>query len=260
MKKFFAILFSVISLFPSLLAQQPLSGQQREETLARILSGYGDWSTVSLSGKIQIPNLPMGIKPSVKIWMKRGEEIQISLRAPLMGEVGRAEVTSDSILLANKMKNIYCKQALSDVLGRVDASLEDLQALLLARVALLGEGQLTQENAAAASLMNAADGSFMLVPLQEFQPQDAEYGYLVRPDGRVQALLVNITGKAAPISVIYDYTISGGWELIATLPGGSLKEITLSLDRPSWDGKAIGSFRPDSKWKRVSFAQFFRSF
>lgn len=260
MKKLFAIFFIFVSFFSVAGTQTPLEGQLRDEALTRILSGYDDWTSVALSGKIQIPNLPLGIKPSVKIWMKRGESMMISLRAPVMGEIGRAELSADSLLLVNKMKNYYCKEALADVLRSVPATLDDLQSLVLARVALLGSGQLTQADDSAVSLMAAADGSYMLVPVDARQPQGGEYGYLVRPDGKIQALIVSIAGKKEPVTVIYDYTISGGYELLATVPGGALKEITFSLDRPTWGAAPFAPFRPDSKFKRLSFAQFFKSF
>lgn len=244
---------------PSIMAQTPLDGNRRDEALSVILSGYTPWTTVELNGKLQIPNLPMGIKPSVKLWMRRGQNVQLSIRVPLMGEVGRAEITPDSLFIVNKMNNTFCKEPLAAVMGSFPASIEDLQALLLARIALLDRGELSRDNAAYVTLLRADDGSVMVVPVSSEQPQGAEYGFLTRPDGKLQALMISVEGRELPISVIYDYMISGGHELIASMPGGVMKEMTLSFDKPLWGGAPISPIKLDKKYKRLPLAQFLRS-
>ena len=98
------------------LRAQNLEGTERNEALLRILSSYSGWSSVELNGRLDIPNLPMGIKPTVKIYMKNGESIMMSVRAPFMGEVGRAEIEGDTLVVVNKMRHTYCKNAVSYVL------------------------------------------------------------------------------------------------------------------------------------------------
>lgn len=260
MKKIYLFLLCLMSIVIPAGAQTPLEGKERDEALLRILSGYTPWSTVELNGKLQIPNMPMGIKPSVKIWMKRGERVMLSLRAPLMGEVGRAEIDEDSIMVVNKMKNTYCKEATGALLQGFPVSLNDLQSLLLARVFLLAKGELAVEDSPLVTLLKANDGSLMVVPAQSEQPEGAEYGFLTRGDGKLLALLVNIFGNEMPLTVIYDYTIAGGHELEAALPGNGMGQASLSFEKPLWGAAPFAGFTPDKRCRRMTLRDFMRSF
>ncbi|MBD5204571.1 MAG: DUF4292 domain-containing protein [Bacteroidales bacterium] len=263
MNRFILALYSLLFILSGSLAaypQSPLFNKAKEEAVNRILSGYTPWTIVELNGKLTIPNLPMGIKPSVKLWMKRGEAVMVSVRAPLMGEVGRVELTPDSLLIVNKMKNTYCKESLADVTGKFPAGIEDLQSLLLARIALLDKGEFSSDDSSLVTMLQADDGSLMVVPVEAEQPLSAEYGFLTQPNGRLQALMVSIEGRPNPLSVIYDFYISGGHGLVASMPGSSLPEITLSFDKPLTATAPFASFKPDRKYKRLPLGQFLRSF
>lgn len=57
-----------------------------------ISSGYdSEWLALSMQGKLSFTGLP--IRPNVKIYMKRGESIIMSARAPIFGEVARVEIS-----------------------------------------------------------------------------------------------------------------------------------------------------------------------
>ncbi len=71
-----------------------------------IIANYdADWTDLSMQGKLTFDGLPMSA--SVKIYMKRGESIILSARAPFIGEVARVEATPDSIVFINKHTNCY---------------------------------------------------------------------------------------------------------------------------------------------------------
>ena len=242
------------------LRAQNLEGTERNEALLRILSSYSGWSSVELNGRLDIPNLPMGIKPTVKIYMKNGESIMMSVRAPFMGEVGRAEIEGDTLVVVNKMRHTYCKNAVSYVLKGFPASISDLQSLLLGRISLLGMGELSVENSPPVSLIKADDGSVMVVPADNIQPYQAEYGFLTAPTGRLTALVVSVQGKEDPVTLMYDYLISGGYSLSVAIPGEKNLDATLEFEKPKWGASSFPSFTPDKNYTRLGVSQFFKSF
>ena len=96
---FLSLLF-IASATPRMAAQdndgfQPVRLDEKAErkAAAKITAYYDDWKTVTLSGKLHIDGLP--ISPSAKIYMERGKKLVISLRAPLLGEVGTLEADSE---------------------------------------------------------------------------------------------------------------------------------------------------------------------
>ena len=62
-----------------------IEGKLKADILKDMTADYKDWKTVELNGKIT--SIKFFIKPSVKLFMKRGESLMISVR-----EIGRAHV------------------------------------------------------------------------------------------------------------------------------------------------------------------------
>lgn len=129
----------------SALSQSVILDSVRSAALATILPAYTDWQTAEISGKLRMNKLP--ISPTIKIYMKKGEEISISVRASLLGEVGRIEIAGDSVIAVNKMKRVYCAESISGIKYDYPDLIADIQSLLLARAVVLRAGELSPLNA-----------------------------------------------------------------------------------------------------------------
>ena len=83
----------------------PACAQNFNAVINDIIDSYMPWQSAEFSGKLKTDKLP--VSPNVKIYMVRDSLLQISVRAPLLGEVGRLNLTHDEVLVVNKMKKIY---------------------------------------------------------------------------------------------------------------------------------------------------------
>ena len=117
---------------------------------------YKDWKTVELNGRIT--SIKFFIKPSVKLFMKRGESLMISVRVPLKGEVARLEADKDSVLVVNKLNNTYVRESLEQASKLADITLSDLQDVFIGRVFIAGKGTLTKKDGKRADLYADGDG------------------------------------------------------------------------------------------------------
>lgn len=137
-----AVILTVLSLCISFSAgaQTQVSPERCGEMIDSITSRWLPWNSVSISGKLKMAGLP--VSPSMKIYMKRDSALFISLRAPFMGEVGRAEILGDTIMVVNKMKKTYVKESIEKALDHYPGGLADLQDLILGRIVIPGKGLL----------------------------------------------------------------------------------------------------------------------
>lgn len=264
MKGYFKILLFilVVSLnFVIIKAQDPLEDKMQNEAILTILQNYSNWETVQINGKMKTDLIPMGIKPSIKIYMQRDKRIQLSIRASLFGEVGRADVWGDSIMLINKMKRTYCKSSIKQTLGSFPATVNDLQSLLLGRIALLGYGQFDVGSANMVNIYGNDGNGWMVVPFNEYQPSGAEYGFLTLASGILTALVVNTDNSDIPATVLFEHPSAGGLDITANIPSkGKTITATLELDSPKWGAESFRRFSPDSSYTRLGVNQFFKSF
>lgn len=242
-------------------AQNPLEGKSRDDALLKVMRSYTPWKSVELNGKLQSDRIPLGIKPSVKVYMKRGEAVMISIRATLMGEVARLEAWGDTVMIVNKPKRTYCKAPLRQLFSGGIFSIADLQSVLLGRVAVLGQGELSVGNATLADIYSDGESGFMLTPSSEARiPKGIEYGFLTYPDGRLQALLVRHDGSDTTSSLIYDYSLGGDYTIVGEFPmGGKTLTGTLDFDTPKWGAAPFSRFTPPSSYTRLGVNQFLRS-
>lgn len=251
------ILF-VAGIFPGL-AQEPLAEEEREMVVAAITEPWEEWESLSLSGKLKMAGLPLN--PSVKIYMRRDSSVFISLRAPLMGEVGRAEIMGDSLLVVNKMKKTYVRESLEGALSYYPGSLSDIQDLLLGRVVIPGFGLLSHENPEVAEIYPEEDGEYSLIPSQEAELEKFNYGYLIDECARPKVLLVIPVGEEdVSVSLTYEY-FDKGYDIFASYQ--SPKKIysgTLELGLPDSGGSPIEPIRLNGRYQRQTFSQFMKSF
>lgn len=266
MNKVLAYIFAILLAFlpaTGVAAKSSAKGSDvaAEAALAKILPNYTDWSNVEFSGKLVYEKLP--INPTVKIYMERNTLVQISIRAPFVGEVGRIELTPDSMLAVNKMSKTYCKESLSAVESSLPNAIGYLQNLFLARVSVMGSGELSASNAAGMCFIDDEEGGWLIVPAsceEETALSIPTYGYAVSSNGRTTAMVLNLSIKDILATVEYKYANSSmDIDLSVSLPS---KEIAASLDFDSvkWGGSRISSISLTSKYKKLGIKEFVKSF
>lgn len=228
-----------------------------EQLLNTIVSNYRAWETVELSGKFSTDKLP--ISPSVKIYMEKGKVLRISLRVPLMGEVGRVEVANDTILLLNRHNKTYVKECMGDFIHSMPAGLEDLQAMLLGRIFILNYGELSTLNGYTAEIYRQ-DDSLLVLPKE--QPLDGlvKYGFATTLEGILYTTQAITADESKSLGI--DYTFSGE-KMNMALTWKDAKhnlQATFKLDAPSWDANEMAPAKITSKMKRVGIKDFLKSF
>lgn len=96
-------------------SQNIVDADERLLAVDSITASWEAWTSVGISGKFRMAGLPLS--PSVKIYMVRDSSIFISLRAPLVGEVGRAEIADSTLLVVNKMNKTYVEEPIARALA-----------------------------------------------------------------------------------------------------------------------------------------------
>lgn len=231
------------------------AGNTKTDALKHICSGYSDWKSVGMSGKITSLNLI--VKPSVKLYMKRGAELLISVRVPLKGEVARLEADRDSILVINKLNRTYISESLVTLQRLADVTLSDIQDLFLGRVFLAGRGTLSKTDARRVDIYSENDG-WLVVPTG--QPDDSlvHYGFKTDSDGRV--ILLMLTSLFDEATAQLDYSYSGkDTELRFTFDRDAVsRSLTIEFNAPKWGDKGFDRIGIPSDYRQVSIRQFLK--
>lgn len=229
----------------------------RDAVVDSIISGYSDWGTVELNGKVQMEGLPLS--PSVRIYMKKGSDIMISARAPFIGEAFRIDVTGDSILMVNKLNKTYCRESAAGLSKLYPEAAADMQSLLLGRIVVPGEGELSRRNASKINVAPDDEGSWMIEPDLSSLPVDAVMGYFVSPEGELQALAAALNENNI---VAVGYQWRGNY--VRTMEfsierKGKTRSVTLTLDTPKWGAQPLQQMKINSRFRRVGIKDFVRS-
>lgn len=110
-----------------------------EDKLEHIVEGYGDWKSVTVSGKVAVS----GFSSAIKVQMKRGESISLSIR-PILGiEVGKVLIKSDTLYVMDKMNRRYLIKNLADISAGLNIDINSIQDMLMNRV-FIPNGDITK--------------------------------------------------------------------------------------------------------------------
>ena len=226
------------------------------------------WSVVSLNGKLKMRGLPLS--PSVKIFMKKDSLIDISFRAPLIGEAGRMVVTPDSVIAVNKMNKTYMKEGVADFLKYYPGNISDVQDLLLARFFLPGF-DIREDNLEDLIDIIYEDEQFNVIPKGEAEISGITYGFVV--DKYFNPLTLVILPETRPdIEIDAFFTYSDSPESFSFLPlspyniqlvyqeGSKALEINLELKQPDRDAQPPKPLEISNKFRSVTLSDFLRSF
>lgn len=180
--------------------------------LDSIRSKYPDeWSELSMEGKLSFEGLP--VRPTVKIYMKRGESVVLSARAPIFGEVARVEMSEDSVTFINKHSRKYMSVNLQRYSRMCPGIMADIQDIFLGYVAYPGHGRLTEQLADMSDWIDAEDDVILLMPRAELQYPDMQYGFILdSQDYGVSDVVMELIKTEMIIEMSYIYGDSG-WTL-----------------------------------------------
>lgn len=225
------------------------------EIVNKILNGYTEWQSASFTGKLRTSMLKLPVSPTVKIFMEKGELLQLSVSAPFIGEVGRAEITPSEVLVVNKYKKTYVRESAEAAMSRDRGLLDEVQSLLLGRIVILGKGELSMGLLKDVLFERENNGEWIVVPNLEGEESGLQYGYVVNSNGRTQVLYGMMQGRTETATLTYDYS-GGGMELGLDLQLPK-KRIEGQLDFSSvkWGGNRMSSINLD-RYQKVTFSEF----
>lgn len=223
-----------------------------------IIANYdADWTDLSMQGKLTFDGLPMPV--SVKIYMKRGESVILSARAPFLGEVARVEANQDSITLINKYTRCYNVQSLEGLDVDRKAYLSDLQDVLLGQVAFPGHGRLTTDNALLSQWISLPTSEVLLYPSAELQTAGTEYGFVMDSFvWQLRSFVLMLRQTEVVLETKYLYG-DKGWTLglEVNLPKKKMQgEVQLSY--PDYKPTPLQFTEPGAKYRKVDFKQLMK--
>lgn len=254
----FSLLALLLCLSGGASAQEPMQRETKVMAIDSITAPWVDWETVEISGKFKMAGLPLS--PSVKIFMERDSSIYISLRAPFVGEVGRAEVHDSTLLVVNKMNKTYVKEPIDVALAYYPGGVADLQDLLLGRVVVPGSGLLSTDLADRIEIYDDESGSRAIVASMEAALPGFNYGYMITPEWLNGALMVVPTEHPdVVVTLTYDW-FEKGYDLGLLYQSEKRNyRATLELDEPQYGGRGFDPVKINSKYTKLSFEQFMKA-
>lgn len=223
-----------------------------------IIANYdSEWTDLSMQGRLQLDVLPMRV--NVKVYMKRGEAIILSARAPIFGEVARLEACPDSIVLINKHTRTYNTQPLGGLGVDTKAYLCDLQDILLGQVAFPGNGRLTREMAYDAQWIMMPEENALIYPYPDLQVEGTDYGFVMDSSSwqlRSFVLMLKKTGIVLETKYLYG---KEGWTLglEANLPKKKIQG-ELELSYPDYAPTPLEFTSLAGKYRKVDFKQLLK--
>lgn len=273
MNKYFILLFSI------LLSGLPLKAQSEDDLPELVIiefdedenegqtlqndwfqyPQYSPWEKVSLEGKLRMKGLP--VSPSVKIYMEKGNLIDLSFRAPLVGEAMRIEITPDSVSAVNKLNKTYIKEANPLNLQENKTGSRgicEIQDLLLGRFFLPGIDINNVNLDYYIDVFSNNSGQFNVIPKGKAELEGISYGFVV--DNYFNPLMLVVLARNAEVDAVYNYSQSGYNIEFTYNDGRHLMTPVLELKNPQWNIGKSDRLRIDKKYRKVDITQFINNF
>lgn len=245
---------SVFTLPEIPMAPTLLDSAAKAAAVDSISAPWNGWTTVALSGKFKMAGLPLS--PSVKIFMQRDSIILISLRAPLMGEAGRAEITPDTVTVVNKTNQTFMQEPLEAVLAGYPGSLSDVQDLLLGRMVIPGAGLLSRQTEEAVDIYAEPDGTLTVVGAEEFRIPGFNYGYAADSSFANCGLMVIPEGKDVSVSLAVN-PLPQGYALAFDYRSDTRNYAAeLQFNSLQWDASPFGRIKLGRQYRRLQPEEF----
>ncbi len=260
-------LVALLIILSGLCGSNTLSAQVREEALDSILPKYSAWGSAELTAKLHAGGLP--VTPTLKIYMKKGTDIDISVRAPFVGEVGRISLSGDSLLAVNKMKRVYALESISGIKYDYPDFTDYIQSFLLGRVVVLNAGELAQRNADFIDFTEvmsdslATDVKIWNLTFPKGRTAADEFGYEYRVNSKAQIESLAIDVEQHDLALNMDYAYPGEKRILEVSLTKNLEKkfnISLEFDQVKWGAKAPAPLNLSDKYRQVDIKQFLKSF
>lgn len=257
------------------MAQDMLDSKQTENLAQSIASGYDKWTTASWEGKVRSDILPF--TPTMKVFMEHDKLTLISLRVPLLGELGRIEIDCDSILIINKYKKTYWSHSIKDLQAKFPDLLSSSQSLMLGRAVIIGHGELSKKNAKYVRGFGMEDGFSMILPDIPESLSNIIYGYsfnqygemvnmilgrqAIKPCEQVPEDEVIVEEEESPVLVNIDIDYNKNRDANAIISVSKtdpfatpdyILSATLSASKINWAAKPFDRIRPGKNYVRVN--------
>ena len=232
--------------------------EEEAEEITITLPDYIPWDKIKMDGKLKMQGLPLS--PSLKIFMQKDSIIDISIRAPFVGEAGRMVVTPDSVVLINKMNKTFVNEKITDFLKYYPGGISDMQDLLLARVFIPGYNLYDTDIEDLVDIFYE-ESQFNVVPKESAKIPGITYGYAV--DETFQPLWLLILPESRPdleIDAQYIYNLQGYNLILDYIEGDKKRELTLELKNPESTREEPKSIEINKKFRQLSFNDFLRTF
>lgn len=236
----------------------------RLSALETILPHYTEWKTAQLNGSIRMKGLP--ISPSVRIYMEKGNRISVSVRASLLGEVGRIEVSGDTIMAVNKMKRTYCVQTFGNIRYDYPDIISDVQSLLLDRVVIPQSGELNTINADFVDFSLGSDREISWIidfPKGRTDSDTMGSSYGINADGLISKMIGFMITSTHEFIITLDYSYpSTGYNVSATFIKDEKPRFntSISFDAVQWNVKAPAPIEINSRYTKLAINDFIKSF
>lgn len=228
----------------------PLDINKKQEVVDSVVARYTPWDEISMSGKLSSSLFP--ISPSVKIYMERGKLIVISVSAMLIGEVARIEIDPQEALAVNCYSNTYTVLPTSHLESICPGGLNVVQNLLLGRISVIGEGELSQSLASDVDLYSVGYNSLLLVPQQDIENANYNYFYMVSPETYLMQLAGVLLGDGdREIEALYDWGKKNVTIDMNASLGAHYIEASLKLDYPDNKTKKLDRIKLGSAYREV---------
>lgn len=228
----------------------PVAVSQKYQIVDSLTNGYYDWDAISMSGKLSSPMLPL--TASLKVYMEKDSLVVITVSAPLVGEAARIEIDPDRALVVNKLKNSYSIVEMNDIESICPGGIEAVQNLLLARVSVIGSGELSSGDCSNIEIYDAGEDLWMLLPNQEIETAPFVY-YYVLDKNPLELDRFTVLAQDGDSQIDCFYTINERNTIInfITLVNGRNLEAQLQLNNPDTKVKPISRFELTSKYRQT---------
>ena len=175
-------------------------------------------------------------------------------------EVARVEANTESVMVIDKVDKVYAQVSIAEAVSRLglenEAKLEALEALLLGRMFVPGQGPATKSDFAKLTWWPLDNNELQA----DYVSDKYQLSYILNADNYLVATQVNVPSKEA--SFVWEYanpqTVENGTmptQETLSVKGPQTVSADLTMNNPSVAKKGWTSFSPSSSYKKVSFSE-----
>lgn len=223
-----------------------------------IISRYSpDWQELSMQGKLTFDGL--SVRPTVKIYMKRGESVIMSARASIFGEVARVEINRDSVTFINKYTKTYNAQPISAYTKDYPGGISDIQDILLGQLAIPGRGRLSPELAMRAEWITIPGQGTLIYPQAALQFPKSDYGFVADTDDwHLKAFALSLPEANAFLETGYLYGDEGWTLLLKITLRDKPMQGELRLSYPDYAPTPLQATDAGARYRKVDIKQLLK--